>query len=68
MEMKRRLPLGVELVKRGIVTERDIEQALEYQRNYPNMKLGKYTAGDMVALFKNTVNYFRKEMNLHNGK
>ena len=40
MEMKRRLPIGVELVKRGIVTERDIEQALEYQRNYPNMKLG----------------------------
>ena len=40
MEMKRRLPIGVELVKRGIVTEQDIEKALEYQRAHPNMKLG----------------------------
>ena len=40
MEMKRRLPIGVELVKRGIVTEQDIEKALEYQRTHPNMKLG----------------------------
>ena len=39
MEMKRRLPIGVELVKRGIVTERDIEQALEYQRNKQKIKL-----------------------------
>ena len=40
MEMKRRLPMGVELVKRGVVTEQDIERALEYQRSNPNMKLG----------------------------
>lgn len=40
MEMRRRLPIGVELVKRGVVTEADIEKALEYQRNHPNTKLG----------------------------
>ena len=40
MEMRRRLPIGVELVKRGVVTETDIEKALEYQRNHPNTKLG----------------------------
>ena len=40
MEMRRRQPIGVELVKRGIVTESDIEKALEYQREHPNRKLG----------------------------
>ena len=40
MDMRRRLPIGVELVKRGIVNESDIEKALEYQRDNPNVKLG----------------------------
>ena len=40
MDIRRRLPIGVELVKRGVVTENDIEKALEYQREHPNMKLG----------------------------
>ena len=40
MEMRRRLPIGVELVKRGVVTENDIERALEYQREHPSIKLG----------------------------
>ncbi len=40
MEMRKRQPIGVELVKRGIVTENDIEKALEYQRDHPNKKLG----------------------------
>lgn len=40
MEMRRRLPIGVELVKRNIVTESDIEKALEYQRKHLNTKLG----------------------------
>ena len=40
MEMKRRQPIGVELVKRGIVTEGDIERALEYQKQHPNKKIG----------------------------
>ena len=38
--MRRRLPIGVELVKRGVVTEADIEKALAYQREHPNTKLG----------------------------
>ena len=40
MEMKKRQPIGVELVKRNIVTERDIENALEYQKGHPNRKIG----------------------------
>lgn len=40
MEMRRRQPIGVELVKRGVVTQDDVEKALEYQREHPNMKLG----------------------------
>ncbi len=40
METRRRQPIGVELVKRGIVKEKDIENALQYQREHPNRKLG----------------------------
>ena len=40
MDMRRRLPIGVELVKRGIVTDTDIEKALEYQREHTSTKLG----------------------------
>ncbi len=40
MAITRRLPIGVELVKRNLVTEGDIEKALEYQREHPNNKLG----------------------------
>ncbi len=40
MDILRKQPIGVELVKRGIVTETDIEKALEYQRQNPNMKIG----------------------------
>ena len=40
MEMRRRLPMGVELVRRGVVTESDIEKALQYQREHPSIKLG----------------------------
>lgn len=36
----RRLPIGIELVKRGLVTENDIEIALNYQKAHPNKKLG----------------------------
>ena len=36
----RRQPIGVELVKRGIVNEGDIEQALNYQREHPDKKIG----------------------------
>lgn len=40
MDMRRRQPIGVELVKRGIVTEDDIERALTYQREHSNKKIG----------------------------
>ncbi len=40
MDTRRRQPLGVELVKRGIVREKDIETALQYQREHPDKKLG----------------------------
>ncbi len=40
MEIKRRQPIGVELVKRGIVTEGDIERALDYQKQHPSRKIG----------------------------
>lgn len=40
MEMRRRQPIGVELVKRGIVTENNINEALEYQRTHPSVRLG----------------------------
>ena len=41
MEVRRRQPIGVELVKRGIVTESDINNALEYQRANPSKKIGE---------------------------
>ncbi len=40
MEMRRRQPIGVELVKRGVLTSQDIEQALQYQREHQDKKLG----------------------------
>ncbi len=33
-------PIGIELVKKGLVTEQDIEKALDYQKKYPRKKLG----------------------------
>ncbi len=38
--MDKRQPIGIELVKRGIVKEDDIEQALDYQKTHPNKKIG----------------------------
>ena len=40
MELKRRQPMGIELVRRGIVGQQDVEEALNYQRQHPNKKLG----------------------------
>ena len=40
MDTRKRQPIGVELVKRGIVKEKDIEIALQYQREHPDQKLG----------------------------
>lgn len=40
MDIKRRQPLGIELVKRGIITENQIQVALDYQKEHPKEKLG----------------------------
>jgi len=40
MDSKRRQPLGIELVKKGIVTEEDIARALDYQKTAPKKKIG----------------------------
>lgn len=41
MDMRKRQPIGIELVKRGIITEQDIEDALREQRKTPNKKIGE---------------------------
>lgn len=38
--MNGRSPIGVELVKRGVVKEADIQTALQYQKLHPEKKLG----------------------------
>ena len=40
MDVKKRQPLGIELVKKGIVTEEDVNRALEYQKAEPKKKIG----------------------------
>lgn len=39
MDNKRKGPIGIELVRRGLVSENDINRALEYQRENPNKKI-----------------------------
>lgn len=41
MDVRKRQPVGIELVKRGIVTEEDVNNALIEQRKNPNKKLGE---------------------------
>ena len=41
MEVNRRQPLGVELVRRGIVTEAEVNKALEFQKTHRTVKLGE---------------------------
>lgn len=40
MDVKRRQPIGIELVRRGIVTEENVQSALELQRKDNNKKIG----------------------------
>lgn len=40
IEQRKKSPIGIELVKRGIVTQMDIERAMEYQRSNPTKKIG----------------------------
>ena len=39
MDAKRRGPIGIELVRRGLISEADINKALEYQKENPNKKI-----------------------------
>ena len=47
MATKKTIPLGIELVKRGILTENDIQKALEYQKVHPKKRLG-----DIINILK----------------
>ena len=38
--MASKQPLGIELAKRNLINEKDIERALDYQKNHPGKKLG----------------------------
>ena len=40
MATNQRQPLGIELVRKGVVKQDDIRDALEYQKNHPKEKLG----------------------------
>lgn len=40
MDIKRRQPIGIELVKRNILTEEQVQAALDYQKKNPSEKLG----------------------------
>ena len=44
---KQSQPIGIELAKRRLITEADINKALEFQKNYPNKKLG-----DIIYILK----------------
>ena len=39
MDNKRRGPIGIELVRRGLINEEDINKALDYQRENPGKKI-----------------------------
>ena len=39
MDNKRRGPIGIELVRRGLINEEDITKALEYQKGHPDKKI-----------------------------
>lgn len=41
MDISRRMPIGVELVRKGIVTEAEVNEAVEYQKSHRKMKLGE---------------------------
>lgn len=41
LEDNKRRPLGVELYKRGLITENDIDNAISYQRENPKLKFGE---------------------------
>ena len=45
MEVRKIQPLGVELVRRGIVTEAEVNEAIEYQKSHRKLKIGEILKG-----------------------
>lgn len=41
MEIKKIQPIGVELVRKGIVTEAEVNQAIEFQKSHRGLKIGE---------------------------
>ena len=41
MDANRKTPIGIELVRRGVVTEEQINSAIEYQKSHRNKKIGE---------------------------
>lgn len=52
MEGKNKIPIGVELVRRGLINENDVNKAIEYQRKHPTHKLG-----DVIHILRLCDNY-----------
>ena len=40
MAVANRVPIGLELVRKGVVNEEDIEEAINYQKRNPSKKIG----------------------------
>jgi len=55
-----RQPIGIELVKKGIINEQDIEKALQYQKTHPNKKLG-----DIGTFLKDKIIEYFEKKNIH---
>ena len=52
-------PLGVELVKRGLITEDDVNRAISYQKEHPDKKIGdilQFEVSSKIRKFKNSIN------------
>ena len=41
MEISKKMPIGVELVRRGVVTEEEVNNAIDYQKSHRDMRLGE---------------------------
>ena len=40
-QTKNKPPLGVELIRRGLIKDSDINEAVNYQKSHPGVKLGE---------------------------
>ena len=40
MDLRKKQPIGIELVRKGIVSEADIGKALQYQKDHTGKKIG----------------------------